>query len=114
MLVSMDRREQMRRLLARRERLGLTLRELSSESGVPAGTLGYWAWKLRGDDDRKAGRSRTPRREGFVELVASAEPATGDGRDRIEVVLGGGRRVIVPAGIDSSALARVVRALERC
>gem|GEM_PF-3589338 len=37
----------MRRWLARRERLGLTLRELSVETGVPAGTLGHWAWKLR-------------------------------------------------------------------
>jgi len=35
--------EQMQRWLARREGLGLTLRELSAVTGVAVGTLGRWA-----------------------------------------------------------------------
>jgi hypothetical protein len=93
--------------LARRERLGLTLRELSRETGVPAGTLGHWAWKLRteGSDKRVA-------RSGFVELVSGA--GASDESGPIEIVLERGRRLVVKGEVDEAALQRVVRALERC
>jgi len=104
----MDRREQMRRWLARRERLGLTFRALSLETGVPVGTLACWAWKLR-NEKRSAPAKRRSQRP-FVELVG--ERGRPDGL--LEVVLRGERRVIVNADIDAAALARVVAALERC
>ncbi len=37
------RRERMRRLLARRARQGLTYGELSRQTGIPTGTLGWWS-----------------------------------------------------------------------
>jgi hypothetical protein len=43
----------------------------------------------------------------------SSRPEQASGADRIEIVLGNGRRLIVGAGIDASALARVVAVLER-
>ena len=49
-------------------------------------------------------------------LMAPEEPSRvepSSGADRIEIVLGNGRRLIVGAGIDASALARVVAVLER-
>jgi hypothetical protein len=104
----MDRREQMRRWLMLREERGLTFRELSKRTGVPAGTLGCWSWKLR-----REGRGRGRRRRsasGFVELVAKAERET----DPIEIVLASGRRLVIRGEIDELALQRVVRALERC
>ena len=99
----MERREQMRTWLARREARGLTFRELSIETGVPAGTLGFWAWKLRTElceDPPPA----------FVELVAKQPESNG----RLEIVLANGRRVLVGDGLDEAQLLRVVRALERC
>jgi transposase len=45
------------------------------------------------------------------EASSTAEPVSG--ADRIEIVLGNGRRLIVGAGIDASALARVVAVLDR-
>ena len=42
-------------------------------------------------------------------VVAEGRPATG----RMEIVLAGGRRVIVDRTVDSSALARVISVLER-
>ena len=45
------------------------------------------------------------------EKPSRVEPSSG--ADRIEIVLGNGRRLIVGAGIDASALARVVAVLER-
>jgi hypothetical protein len=100
----MERREQMRTWLARREARGLTFRELSLEAGVPVGTLAFWAWKLRREsrDDEPA--------PAFVELVAK-EPESGG---KLEIVLANGRRVLVSEGLDEDQLVRVVRALERC
>jgi hypothetical protein len=110
----MDRREQMRRWLALREKRGLTFGELSRRTGVPSGTLGHWAWKLR----REAPGSEVPRRGGgFVELVAQecapdAAPAAGEAR--IEIVLERGRRVAVFGTVDECALELVLRVLARC
>jgi hypothetical protein len=103
----MERREQMRRWLARRERLGLTLRELSRETGVPVGTLGHWAWKLRRRDSAARGQH-----SGFVELVPGSGASYESGP--IEIVLERGRRLLVDGDVDEGALQRVVRALERC
>ncbi len=104
----MERREQMRRWLARRERLGLTLRELSAETGVPVGTLGHWAWKLRRENEV---RDSAASPAGFVELVArDAGPAEG----RIEIVLPGDRRVTVIGAVDEVVLMRVMRAVQGC
>jgi hypothetical protein len=100
----MDRHEQMRSWLARREKRGLTFRELSLETGVPVGTLGFWAWKLRRES--RADKPPSP----FVELIAKP-PESGD---RLEIVLANGRRVLVSGGLDEAQLLRVVRALERC
>lgn len=108
----MDRREQMRKWLARRERLGLTLRELSVETGVPVGTLGHWAWKLRRESSI-APRSG-PRTTAFVELVTDGSDRSPTSGACIEVLLAGGRRLLIPDGIDEDQISRVVRALERC
>jgi transposase len=60
---------------------------------------------------------------GFVPAVIMPEPATVSsktvsscakpGDDRIEIVLGRGRRVIVGAGVDPAALSRVLDVLEQ-
>lgn len=42
-----DRRREIERLLALRDSDGLSLRSLSVRSGVPAGTLSWWAHRLR-------------------------------------------------------------------
>ena len=94
----------MRSWLTRRDKRGLTFRELSLETGVPVGTLGFWAWKLRRES--RVDEAPSP----FVELVAKP-PESGD---RLEIVLANGRRVLVSSGLDEEQLVRVVRALERC
>lgn len=100
----------MRRLLARRERAGLTFRELSAETGVAVGTLGFWAWKLR----REAVESAPCADGGFVELLAGPEIVPEQVGAAIEIVLAGDRRVVLRGEIDEARLQRVVRALERC
>ena len=63
-MANRSRREEMRLLLARRDRRSLTYRELSEECGIPAHTLSWWAWKLR---------SEAPAEPSFVELEVHAE-----------------------------------------
>ena len=82
--------------------------EFALEIGVNARTLTYWKWKLGKPAPRAA-----PRLE-FVEVVAAAAPRrSGDvSLDALEVVLGGGVVIRVPARFDAEALRRVVMALE--
>ena len=108
----MDRRDEMRRLLSRRDRAGLTFRELSAESGVPMSTLSFWAWKLRREADESA--SSADGAGGFVELLARPEIIPEQVGAAIEILLAGDRRVVLRGEIDEARLQRVVRALERC
>ena len=97
---TMQRRRQMRSLLARRDREGLTYQELSDESGVPAGTLASWQYRLR----EEAGD------EAFTELVVEGDTG-GEFDGRLEVIGPRGHRVIVTAEVDRSLLELVLSAL---
>jgi hypothetical protein len=101
----MYREQQMRALLAERDRDGLTFGELSRRSGVPAGTLASWAFKLRRKDSAKS-------KVGFVELKL-AEVSTAP-RARVEIVTRTERRVLVDLDANPEHVARLVAALERC
>ena len=104
----MDRRREVQRWLALREREGLTFRELARRSGICSGTLGHWAWRLRREETNGRGQRR-----GFVQLVPDAE-AEAAPSSRVEIVVRGERRVIVDSGIDVEALTRLLAAVERC
>lgn len=108
----MERREQMRQFLSRRDRLGLTFRALSEETGIAIGTLASWAWKLRQEGSQRE-RCSAPSR-GFVEIVPGPELVQSDAVGGIEILLTSGRRVVVHDGFDEDRLVRVVKALERC
>lgn len=103
----MDRRATIRRWLALREREGLTYAQLAARSGVNAGTLAHWAWRLRRESEPRSN-------DAFVELV----PLEGDGAtpstSRIVVELRGERRLVVDTAIESAELTRLVQAIERC
>ncbi len=105
----MDRRAEIRRWLLIRDAEGLTFRELSRRSGIAAGTLGFWSWKLRreGEPEPCAAGSEP---SAFVELVAGPVETAG----RIEIVLARDRRLLVDAQFDEAHLVRVIRALEQC
>lgn len=90
----------MRGLLERREREGLTYRELAEISGESANTLAGWAWRLR-------------REVGFVELVSDEGPEVAESK-HLEVVLANEVRVMVPEGFDDHELERVLRVAARC
>jgi hypothetical protein len=87
----------------------LSAAEFALEIGVNARTLTYWKWKLG-----KAEARRGAARPEFVEVVTPATLGTSGevSLDALEVVLGGGVVIRVPARFDADALRRVVAALE--
>lgn len=103
----MVEREQVRRWLSKREREGLTYRELSAQVGVPANTLCQWAWRMRHE------AAPTNERPAFVQLT-SAQSHHEASAQRVEIVLRSKRRVIVDAALDSAVLTRLLAAIERC
>jgi hypothetical protein len=100
----MRRRNEMAALLARREREGLSLRELSEETGIPFGTLSWWSWRLRHDSGDR------PSEGGFVEVVATAHGA----RDAVVVRVGNDVELEVPPGTDVTWLRNLAVALRSC
>jgi hypothetical protein len=101
-----DRREEIRRLLVRREREKLTYAELARRTGESAQALAWWAWRFRHDGKGHDGAGRGAE---FVEVKVTEEPV--GPRADLELVLASGHRVVVGRGFDEETLRRVVRAL---
>lgn len=93
---------EIRRLLRRREREGLSYARLSAASGIPIPTLAWWAHRLRREDGRAACAD-------FVEVIA--DPGAGPAAD-IEIMLPSGISVRAAGTVDSEVLARLVAAIQ--
>jgi transposase-like protein len=102
-------------LVRRWERSGQTARQFAQSAGVNAGTLAYWAWRLKRERTGTHGskvkrRTRSARAfvqdTSFVELIVDRQD---DGRFLLE--LGDGRRLRIPAAFDADGLKRLLTAL---
>ncbi|HUK08479.1 MAG TPA: transposase [Stellaceae bacterium] len=74
-----------------------------------------FAWRRSMQVERRDASDGTP---SFVPAMVvtdkpSAEASTGAAKGRMVIILGNGRRVIVDAGVDPVALARVLEVVER-
>jgi hypothetical protein len=105
--MEITRREEMRRLLKRREREGLTYAELARESGESARALSWWSWRLRQERDKGARQGRARGGE-FVEVKVSEAEGCGSG---LELVLGNGHRLVIRPGFDEENLRRLLAVL---
>jgi len=99
----------MRRVLARWQRSGLTLREFGTQRGIPLSTLTWWRQVFR--------RAGEPVNNAFtakaVVFTEVPRPATVPMNPAVlEVVLRSGHVLRVPAGADSDTLQRVLQALQ--
>jgi transposase len=105
-----QRREEIERLLERRDREGLTYAEIAKIAGIQRSTMSTWAWRLRRERRRARGREHR-QSQGFVEILTGGSTSTDA---RIEVEVRGEIRVSAPADLDPRRLAELVRALESC
>jgi transposase len=102
-------------LVKRWRRSGQTAGEFAESAGVNAGTLSYWAWRLKREGNgagkravrRRRRNSRAPtHKPSFVELIVD-RPA----ESRFELDLGDGRRLRIPPDFEAGALDRLLSVL---
>jgi transcriptional regulator with XRE-family HTH domain len=99
----------MERLLRRRERMVLTYRELSEESGIPVPTLAWWSRKL--EQERE---NATPPDASKIVAVEVIEDSAEEESVAIEIVVSGRLMLLVPAMASERQLRRVLRAIASC
>lgn len=105
-----ERNEWVRRF-ERWQRSGLELRAFASQERLSLQRLAWWRWRLTRDGDFPSAAAApatalVPLAQpvSFVELASEPDPHAAP----IEVVLGNGRIVRVPAWFDDGALSRVL------
>jgi hypothetical protein len=106
-----ERAGEMRGVLGRWERSGLTLREFAQQRGIPLSTLTWWRRVFRGASEEGGKGVAAEKAAVFTEVLQPAKvariPAV------VEIVLSSGHVVRVPAGADTATLQRVLQALAR-
>jgi hypothetical protein len=104
------RARQMRRVLARWQRSGLTPREFGEKRGIPPSTLSWWRRVFRRAGEKHVNGAPAENPVVFTEVPKPAKvprtPAV------LEIILPGGHIVRVPAGADTDTLQRVLQALQ--
>ena len=100
-----SREEEIRAILARKTAEGLSYTELSRLTGIPRGTLGFWAHRLR-KKEKKAG----PTPSAFVEVKLPQEEASSQG-PAFELVLSRGL-LRIPPGFHPGSLEVLLQVLE--
>jgi hypothetical protein len=107
------RARQMRRMLARWERSGLTLREFGQQRGIPLSTLTWWRQVFRraGEPVNPASKS-TPASDAVLFTEVPRPVTVPTTPPVLEIVLRNGHVLRVPTGADTDTLQRVLRALQ--
>jgi transposase len=94
---------------------GASVSKVAQRYGVNANLL--FTWRRQGARAAASGEGESlkllPVRVADAEAPAAASVAASGPAGRMEIVLGGGERIVVGADVDATALARVVRALVR-
>ena len=107
------RARQMRRMLARWQRSGLTLREFGEQRGIALSTLTWWRQVFRraGEPVNPAAKSAPDSNE--VVFTEVSWPATVPTTPPVlDIVLRSGHVLRVPAGADTDTLHRVLQTLQ--
>ena len=103
------RARQMRQVLARWQRSGLTLQEFGEKHGIPLSTLSWWRRVFRHAGDEEGNGAAEDNSVMFTEVP---QPANVPGTPAVlEIVLHSGHLVRVPTGADSDTLHQVLRVL---
>jgi len=106
-------RDEWRKRVDRWEDSGLRAKEFAAETGINAGTLQFWKYKLRRTEGRPA--VRRPRRTRAAPTASSfveVQPVGVVAEARFEVELANGRRLHVPPTFEPAALKALLAILE--
>ena len=107
------RARQMRRVLARWERSGLTLREFGQQRGIPLSTLTWWRQVFRRAGEQADAAPKSASGSDGVVFTEVPRPATVPTTPPVlEIVLRSGHVLRVPEGADTETLQCVLQALQ--
>jgi transposase len=98
-------REEWSKRVQRWQDSGLSAEQFAAEIGTKAATLKFWKYKLGKAEPVPTQARPLP----LVEIKAAPAAAV---ESRLELDLGGGRRIFVPAEFDAGALKRLIAVLE--
>ena len=107
------RARQMRRVLARWQRSGLTLREFGQQRGIPLSTLTWWRQVFRRAGELVDAAPKSALASDAVVFTEVGRPATVPTPPPVlEIILRTGHTLRVPVGADTETLHRVLQALQ--
>ena len=107
------RARQMRRVMARWQRSGLTLREFGQRRGIPLSTLTWWRQVFRRAGEPVDAVPKSAPASDAVVFTEVRRPATVPTPPPVlEIILRSGHLLRVPAGVDTDTLQRVLQALQ--
>ena len=91
---------------------GLSAKQFAAETGINAGTLQYWKYRLKtqGGELPRTTRARLP--QPTVSSLIEIRPASAAADSRFEIELNNGRRLRLPPTFDANALKALVVVLE--
>ena len=103
--------DEWRKRVERWRESGLTAEQFATETGINAGTLRFWSYRVAKEarGETPASRRRAPKvvaPSSFVEVQAAGTMSA-----TFELELDGGRRLRIPTAFDASALARLLDVL---
>jgi len=105
------KRDEWRKRVERWRDSGLTAKQFAAETGLNAGTLQFWKYKLaRQDTPARSPRRRVP--APVMSSLVELRPVSIAPDDRIELELTNGRRLRVSARFDAETLKALAAALE--
>jgi len=101
--------KEIRAILARKERKGLTYAQVSRETGIPVGTLTSWANRLRKKPKPPKETSAIPSPSSFVEVLFSGDEASrGDSSFELQLPQG---LLRIPPGFHPPSLRALLQIL---
>lgn len=107
-----ENRDEWQKRVERWSDSGLSAKQFAAETGINAGTLQYWKYKLRRQAGElpRATRRRLP--QPSVSSLVEIRPASVAPDTRFEIELNNGRRLRLPPTFDASAVKALVVVLE--
>ncbi len=105
-------RDEWRKRVDRWKESGLTAKEFASETGINAGTLQFWRYKLKKGESEVRSRRATSAETSILSSIVEVRPTVVAAESRFEIELGNGRRLHVPSAFDAASLKALLAVLD--
>jgi transposase-like protein len=106
-------RDEWQKRVDRWKESGLTAKEFASETGINAGTLQFWRYKLKKRELKARSQRATGGETSILSSIVEVRPTVvAAAESRFEIELGNGRRVHVPSVFDAGALKALLAILD--